>query len=629
MAHRGPDGSGEWHDGEAGIGLAHRRLAIVDLSEQGRQPMVSHSGRHVVSYNGEIYNFLSLRRELEAAGHRFRGDSDTEVLLAAIEEWGVVGALGRFAGMFAFALWDRRDRKLWLARDRLGKKPLYLARCGDALLFASELKALHAYPGYAPRLSEAAVDSYLGYGYVAGNLSIFENTVKLPPGTSLEVTSASVSTLGPADILRKTSPYWDFRSVASHERDPALATPEAAAEAIEGTLRLAVRERMISDVPIGAFLSGGIDSSLVVALMQSLSSSSVKTFSIGFQEQAFDESKHARCVAEALGTDHTELVVTPTDALDSVGHLAGIYDEPFSDPSQIPTYLISKLARPHVAVALTGDGGDEVFGGYDIYLRGLAAQRLYRIPRPLRATLAGTMALVPETAWDQGLGILPDVARPNLSGREIRAAAEILGLADGAALKWRDEHRWPEPPTTWQSRTPRPGGGSCWDALENASDPERMMYVDTLGYLPNDILVKADRASMASSLELRSPLLDHRVIELAWTLPLSSKMAGKTGKLVLRSLLARHLPVAMFDRPKQGFAVPIAEWFRGPLRDWAENLLDAGRLERQGILDSQAVRAVWDQHLAGRPNQEFKLWTVLMLQEWIDHWSAPHAAPTP
>jgi asparagine synthase (glutamine-hydrolysing) len=621
LAHRGPDGAGTWLDMSAGIGLSHRRLSIIDVSEGGRQPMHSASGRYVISFNGEIYNFPTLRAELEATGVRFRGGSDTEVLLAAVDRWGIRAALPRFEGMFAFAIWDREERSLSLARDRLGKKPLYVATHGRTLLFGSELKALMAFPGYAPHISRTALGLYLRYSYVPEPHCIYADAAKVPPGTFWTVPAERLGSLSIERMPAEAVPYWSLKAIAEQPRDPAMANPDVAADSIHDALSVAVSERMIADVPLGAFLSGGIDSSLVVALMQRQATSRLKTFTIGFEEQAYDEADHAQSVAAALGTDHTALYAAPGEALSLIDRLPDVYDEPFADPSQLPTMLVSQLARRHITVALTGDGGDETFCGYDIYQRALSLQGLYRVPHRIRSWAGGSLAAVPEAAWDRGVALAGRVAPRMLSGSRIHGAAELMTLPDFAAVHRRDMIRWAIPPLRGGLGVDALHGPDArWGDLRAAEDLERMMYVDTLGYLPGDILVKVDRASMASGLEVRSPLLDHRVIEAAWRLPVASKMRSGVGKLVLRSILARYLPQPLFERPKQGFGVPVAAWLRGPLREWAEDLLGEREQKNESVLDMEIVRRTWAEHLSGTRDHGFRLWTVLMLQAWLRRW---------
>ena len=597
LAHRGPDDHGVWIDAEAGVGLGHRRLRIVDLSEHGHQPMVSADGRFVIVYNGELYNYRRLRRELEQTGSRFRGTSDTAVLLEAIAQWGIETALERANGMFAFAVWDRRERELVLARDRFGEKPLYYCWAGRTFLFASELKALRVDPAFRGSLDRTSVALFLRHGFVPGDRSIYEGVEKVPPGTFIRVQPDA----GPARALRAV-PYWSARDEAeraAHDRVD-LGVDEAATE-VEAVLGDSVGLRMVADVPLGAFLSGGIDSSLVVALMQAQSTQPVRTFTIGFLESAHDESGNAEQVARHLGTDHTTLTVTPADALAVVPRLPEIYDEPFADSSQVPTFLVAQLTREHVTVSLSGDGGDELFGGYDRYPRfARLARSLGRLPRPARLAAARALRAAPARGIGHkarrlggALGSGSDAIYRTMMS--YWADAPIGANGSGPATLFDDESRWPR-----------------------LDDPvERVMCHDTLTYLPDDILTKVDRATMAVSLEARVPFLDHRVYELAWRLPRAYKLRDGTGKWLLRRVLHRHVPAALVERPKMGFGVPLAEWLRGPLREWAEDLLAEDRLRREGLFDAAGVRAKWAEHVSGRADWRYDLWNVIMFEAWL------------
>jgi len=603
LAHRGPDDAGEWADADAGVVLGFRRLAIIDVSPAGHQPMTSASGRYAATLNGEIYNFEELRRELREAGlaPSFRGHSDTEVMLAAFDAWGVEAAVQRFNGMFAIAVWDRGARKLLLIRDRMGVKPLYYGFAGETFVFGSELKALRQHPDFDARIDRGALELYLRYMYVPAPYSIYEGIAKLLPGTIL--------TFDPATRQTKTSVYWSARAAAMRGMERRFSgSEEDASHAVETLLRDAIRMRMIADVPLGVFLSGGIDSSLVTALMQAESSSRVRSFSIGFPDEGYDESRFAAAVARHLGTDHTELTVTDQDALNVIPRIPAIYDEPFADSSQIPTHLLSLLARQHVTVSLSGDGGDELFGGYVRYFVG---QRLFRriaaIPRALRPPLGRALTSLSPQRWDR-------ILAPRM-GERIHKVARVLAARDPDAMYFELVSHWhnvvvggvaPEIPLTRRE---------AWPPLP---DPvERMMYFDQISYLPDDILTKVDRASMAASLEVRAPLLDYRLVELAWTLPLSMKVRGGKGKRVLRCVLDRHVPESLIARPKMGFGIPLDDWLRGPLRDWAQSLLDPAVLRAQGFLDVPPIRAKWDDFLAGRGDWKYYLWAVLMFQAWL------------
>lgn len=624
LAHRGPDDSGAWVDAAAGVALGFRRLSILDLSPAGHQPMASHSGRYVVVFNGEIYNFAALRKELEPLGHAFRGHSDTEVMLAAIESWGLEAAVQKFIGMFAIALWDRETRTLALVRDRLGIKPLYYGWSGRLFLFGSELKALRAHPQFDARVDRGAVALQMRYGYVPAPFSIYQGIKKLPGGCILRCRP------GMADA--EPSAYWSARDVAAR----AAAAPFEGSESeacgqLEALLRDSVRLRMIADVPLGAFLSGGIDSSTVVALMQAESSRPVKTFTVGFENARLDEAANARAVAEHLGTEHTELRVTPREALDVIPKLADLYDEPFADSSQIPTTLISALARRAVTVSLSGDGGDELFGGYPRYfLTDRLWLRLRRLPIALRRPVAGMVsALSAETAGRWMGWACPWIdryGRPAPRGDKISKLAEAMTAPDFRRLYLHFVSQWKQPAALVvgaeepETVINRPG--------EREIYPDRfaqMMLWDVMTYLPDDILTKVDRASMSLGLEVRVPVLDHRVVEFAARLPVKMKIAAGQGKWLLRQVLYRFVPRELIDRPKMGFTAPVGDWLRGDLRGWAEELLDENRLRRQGYLQPGPVRRLWREHLAGHRNAEDALWNVLTFQAWRERWEGAAA----
>ncbi|CAK0739779.1 asparagine synthase (glutamine-hydrolysing) [uncultured Gammaproteobacteria bacterium] len=614
LTHRGPDGEGQWADAEAGVAFGHRRLAIIDLTEAGRQPMASACGRFTVTYNGEIYNYLELRAELEAAGARFRGHSDTEVMVEAFARWGVAATVPRLNGIFAFAAWDHGKRTLWLGRDHLGIKPLYWGRFGPLLLFGSELKALRAHPGFKVAINRDAAAAFFRHNYVPGPHSIYQGVFKLDPGSILVLRPGAEP-----EIAR----YWDMRAVANRARDQRQPMSEAeAVDRLEALLKDAVARQMISDVPLGVFLSGGIDSSTVAALAQANSSSPVRTFSIGFHEAAFNEAEHARAVAHHLGTDHTELYVDPKHALELVPRMAEWFDEPFADSSQIPTFMVSELTRKHVTVALSGDGGDELFAGYNRYVFGDSLWRKFGLmPRPLRSALGEGLRSVRPGVWDALFKLVPGRFRPAQAGDKLHKLAEVLGRDGQDALYRRLLTHWDQP----EQLVP----GSCepkgilWQpevAQEVPDFVERMQFLDTVTYLPDDILVKVDRTSMAVALEARVPLLDYRVVEFAWTLPRSMKLRGNVGKWALRQVLYRYVPPVLIDRPKMGFGVPIADWLRGPLRDWAEDLLDPARLAADGLLNPEPIRQKWREHLSGQRNWQYLLWDVLMFQGWRQRW---------
>jgi asparagine synthase (glutamine-hydrolysing) len=596
IVHRGPDDSGEWVDAEAGVAMGLRRLAILDLSPAGHQPMMSPSGRYIGTFNGEIYNFSELRKELRV---EWRGHSDTEVMLAAFDAWGLDGAVNRFNGMFAIALWDRQQQWLHLVRDRMGVKPLYYGFAGKTLLYGSELKALRQHPDFEGKIDRSALQLYLRFMYVPAPYSIYEGISKLMPGTIL--------TFDPATRHMETHVYWSAAETALRGMTHRYrGTEEDAARELEPLLRDAVRIRMIADVPLGVFLSGGIDSSVVTALMQAESATPVRSFSVGFTEAAYDEAPFAKAVARHLGTQHTELIVTQEDIAAVIPRLPAMYDEPFADSSQIPTHLVAALARKDVTAALSGDGGDELFGGYRRYFIG---QRLLRgfsaVPSLLRPP-AGAI-----------LGMMPD--------ERVRKVGRVLRANDPDSLYFELVSHWKNITTNngYQPQTPllRRSG---WPALR---DPvERMMFFDQISYLPDDILAKVDRASMAVSLESREPLLDYRLIEFAWTLPLSMKVRGGKGKRVLRRVLSRYVPDALIDRPKMGFGIPLERWLRGGLRDWAETLLDESAIRARGLLDPAPVRRKWQEHLSGTHDWKYHLWAVLMLQAWLQEECSPVAA---
>ncbi len=615
LAHRGPDAEGIFLDREAGVVLGHRRLAILDLSAAGDQPMRSAGGRYVIVYNGEVYNFRELAGELRALGHRFRGHGDTEVILAAIERWGVEAAVRRFLGMFAFALWDHEERRLWLARDRIGKKPLYFGLFGGILLFASELKALHALSAFRPELDRDSLALFLRYRYVPDPRSIYRHLAKLPPGCLLSLSPGDVGAESLDRLLARTVRYWSAREVALAGRRRPVTDEEAARERLDSLLEEAVACRTVADVPLGALLSGGIDSSLVVALMQARNARPIRSFTIAFDDPAYDESAFAAAIARHLGTDHRELRVTAADALDLVPTLPAMFDEPLGDASAIPTALVCRLARREVTVALSGDGGDETFGGYNRYFRTLREAGTLRIPRWLRTPAARGLDAVTALAGLAGL-----------RAKGLAKRADRLRHHDFAAFY---RHRL----THWEraEKLVRGAGSAEMPVFAAPAPPfgdfaHYMMWADTESYLPGDVLVKVDRASMAASLEIRSPLLDHRVIEFAWRLPASFKIADGTGKRIFRRLLGRRLPPELFERPKRGFNVPLASWLRGPLREWAEELLDERRLRRQELLDPVPIRHRWREHLEGRRNWGHPLWDVLVFQAWLEHW---HGARDP
>jgi asparagine synthase (glutamine-hydrolysing) len=620
IAYRGPDDSGAWLDEQAGVALGHRRLAIIDLSPAGHQPMESASGRYVLTYNGEIYNYEEIRREIEATGAApdWRGHSDTEVIVAAFDKWGIRSTLDRLNGMFAFAVWDRQTRKLTLARDRLGEKPLYYGRMGDSFLFGSELKALTCHPAFKRDVDREALTLLLRHNYVPAPHSIWRGIQKLLPGHFVEVDEGGRK-------IGQPEAYWSLNEVARAGISAPLAEGPHLADDLEGLLKDAVGLRMVADVPLGAFLSGGTDSSLVVALMQAQSAKPVRTFTIGFHEEGYNEAVHAKAVARHLGTDHTELYVTPADALALVPRLPAMWDEPFSDSSQIPTFLVSEMTRQHVTVSLSGDAGDELFGGYNRYF---LANRIWNatssLPNGARKLLANLLrAPASAAAADMVTRIMPQRYRFKGLQDRMPKIAQVIEQNSPETLYRALVSHFTDPAQLVL-------GGSEPETVLTREGPafqdfrEQMMYLDTLTYLPDDILAKVDRASMAVSLESRVPFLDHRVVEYAWRLPMSAKIQGMKGKHILRQILHRHVPEALMERPKMGFGVPLDSWLVGPLRDWAEDLLDERRIRSEGFFDPVKVRQLWEENLSGRRRWHNHLWDLLMFQAW---WAEHGASP--
>ena len=626
LRHRGPDDESCWADPAAGIALGFRRLAILDLSSAGNQPMRSHSDRFVVVFNGEIYNYIELKRAVErdTGPISFRGHSDTEVLLECIERWGVSETCRRANGMFAFALWDRQERRLWLARDRFGEKPLYYGWINGTFLFGSELKALRAFPGFSGAIDRQAVTFHLRFNCIPAPYSIYERVRKLPPATVLQVTGPDA----------EPEPYWSMLEVAEKGvRQPFRGSDQDAIEALRSTMMDAVRRRMIADVPLGAFLSGGIDSSLIVSLMQAQSSEPVRTFSVGFNEASHNEAVEAHWVSRHLGTEHTELYITAHEALNVIPELPYLYDEPFADSSQIPTYLVSKLARHYVTVALSGDGGDEVFAGYNRHFWSRRVwNRIGWMPMPMRHALAKAITGVSATRWDelfQTFGpMLPRDWRQRIPGYKLHKIAQVMSSASPRAMYLGLASHWPDP-----ERVVLQSNGFSTAEIISRRWPDlpefeqQAMYMDTITYLVNDILTKVDRATMAVSLEGRIPFLDPGVVEFAWSLPMNLKIRDNQGKWILRQLLYTYVPQPLVDRPKMGFGIPLADWLRGPLRPWAEELLKESRLKDDGILDPAPIRAMWAEHLSSRRDWQFHLWDVLMLQAWCEAAQSSVAAP--
>jgi asparagine synthase (glutamine-hydrolysing) len=617
LLHRGPDSGGSWVDTQQGLGFSHRRLSIVDLSEHGHQPMVSRDERYVLAYNGEIYNHLEVRARLEkeTGPIRWQGHSDTETIIEAVAHWGLDTTLKELVGMFALALWDRESGELTLARDRIGEKPLYFGLSHGTLAFGSELKALRKVPGWPLSINPQAVASFIRFSYVPEPHSIFESVSKVPAGTSITFTKNDVA----SNVVPPSHSYWSFidvaeQGLAQQSENPSLAD---AVDSLEGLLSRSIQGQLMGDVPVGAFLSGGIDSSTVVALMQKLSSAPVKTFSIGFEEAGFDESHYAEAVARHLGTDHYSMTVSSGDAESVIPQLAEIYDEPFADSSQIPTYLVSKLAREKVTVSLSGDAGDELFAGYNRYSSGA---KVSKVPRAVREIISRTISKTSPEFLNAALS--PVLGRLSSSfgkqpGDKLHKAARVLSASTDREL-YDGLNSTGSPETVLLMPLELEGPYSnAWPIEGNLT--HQMMALDTLGYLPGDILVKVDRASMSHSLESRMPFLDHRVVEFAWSLPLEMKLNNRESKIVLRRVLEKHVPRALFERPKMGFGIPLAEWLRGPLRQWANDLLTEKSLNSSGFFNVASVRNQWTDHLNLSRNHQYSLWNILMFQAWYQN----------
>jgi asparagine synthase (glutamine-hydrolysing) len=622
IRHRGPDSYGSWVDDEAGIAFGHRRLSVLDLSEAGNQPMTSTSGRWVLAFNGEIYNHLELRRQLsqEALTLTWRGHSDTETLLACVEAWGIEETLKRCVGMFAFALWDRQDRSLHLARDRMGEKPLYYGWQGSAFLFGSELKSLRAHPSFNDCIDRDSLTLLLRHNCIPAPYSIYTGIYKLLPGHFLRLSHGQHITSEPPVPV----PYWRLNdAVEEGLGNPFTGTDSEAIDALESQLSKSIAGQMLSDVPLGAFLSGGIDSSTVVALMQSQSNRAVKTFTIGFNTGGYDEAVYAKAVARHLGTEHTELYVSPEDALAVIPKLPSMYCEPFGDSSQIPTFLVSQLARQHVTVALSGDGGDELFGGYNRYLLARRVwEKVQYLPLFARRAAAAVLRGLSPASWDKVFDtiqpLLPRSLHVAMPGYKVQKLADVLAISNEQKYFHQLTSHWKEPGSVVIGGTEpdtlltNPSAWPQVDCFEHW-----MMAMDAQTYLPDDILVKVDRAAMANSLETRVPMLDHRVVEMAWRMPMNLKIRKGEGKWLLRQVLYRHVPKELIERPKMGFGIPLDSWLRGPLRDWGEDLLCENRLRAEGYFTPEPIRTMWKQHQKGKGNWQYHLWTILMFQAWL------------
>ncbi|MGH1352633.1 MAG: asparagine synthase (glutamine-hydrolyzing) [Methyloligellaceae bacterium] len=616
LSHRGPDSSGIWSDSEAGISLCHTRLSIIDLSPAGHQPMQSESGQYVLTYNGEIYNHLEIRKQLEQQNlaPSWKGHSDTETLLAGFQAWGIEKTILQTTGMFAFALWDKKNRTLTLGRDRIGEKPLYYGWQGNTFLFSSELKAIRKHPAFKAKVNRNGLALFLRHSYIPTPYSIYEGIHKLTPGTTLTISLEN----------QDTTPiqYWSMHGTAQ-KHDSFTGSETEAVEALDSVLRQAIQNQMASDVPLGAFLSGGIDSSTITAIMQSQSEKPVQTFTIGFEDKNYNEADQAKAVAKHLGTSHTETYVTPRDALNLIPDLPKIYDEPFADASQIPTFLVSKTTRQHVTVALSGDAGDELFGGYNRYFwTNNIWRKIGFVPVIIRQMGAQGISALSPAAWNNIFTHVSKFLPKNLQvaqpGDKAHKLAQVLAANSPENIYWGLVSHWKQPTDVALNAIEPP------TVLTNNSYPvhldfeHRMMYQDTLSYLPDDILTKVDRAAMAVSLETRVPFLDHKVIDFAWSLPLNLKIRNGQGKWILRQVLNKYVPTSLIDRPKMGFGIPIDSWLRGPLKDWAENLLSPQRLRNEGYLNPAPIQEKWQQHQSGKFNWQYYLWNILMFQSWLE-----------
>lgn len=620
LSHRGPDASDKWLNHDRVVGFAHTRLSIQDLSEAGKQPMTSASGRYVITYNGEVYNAPTLRKQLQKHQHHFRGHSDTEAILAAVEEYGLEKAVQQFIGMFAFALWDKQDKTIHLVRDRLGIKPLYYGWQDNIFFFASEIKSIRKIPGFSQQIDRNSLSAYLRFNYVPTPYSIYENVHKLKPGNILTLKQSDVDNRN-AQTREYWSIYEDYTATSARENqlDPSEETTR-----LESLLKNSVSLRMLSDVPLGAFLSGGVDSSAIVALMQAQSSKPIKTFTIGFSEQNYNEAEHARKVAEHLKTDHTELYLSPKDAMDVIPLLPDLYDEPFADSSQIPTYLVSKLASEHVTVCLSGDGGDELFSGYNRHEWAQTSWDSFRnIPPGIRKFTSKSITSFSPLAYDQIYNalkfLLPTKLRFASPGDKLHKLANIITAENPEMIYRKLVSQWDTPTDiviNAHEPTSQIDNVQKSSAIKNIS--QRMMYLDTITYLPDDILTKVDRASMGVGLEARVPLIDHRLVEYAAGLPMSMKLRNKQSKWLLRQVLYKYVPKELIERPKMGFAIPLDQWYRTSLRGWCESLLSEERIRNEGFFHPEPIQKMWKEHLSGKRNWHLHLWSILMFQSWLD-----------
>jgi asparagine synthase (glutamine-hydrolysing) len=623
ISHRGPNNNGVWQDNDSGIVLGHQRLSIIDLSTAGHQPMKSNSGRFVLTYNGEIYNHLELRRELEIKnpGMKWRSNSDTETLLEGIESWGLEVVLKKIVGMFAFVLWDKKIRTLILAKDRMGEKPLYFGWQGKGInkvfIFGSELKALRAHPEFRGEINRDAIALQLRHSYIPSPYSIYKHIYKLRPGNYLELKENDLK----VGLLPNSKPYWSVvdTAVSGVNNLPPLSEKNIKSD-LEKLIQSSIKQQMMSDVPLGAFLSGGVDSSTVVALMQKTSSRPIKTFTIGFNEGDYNEANYAKKVAKHLGTDHTEMYVSAEQAMAVIPKLSTIYDEPFSDSSQIPTFLVSELAKKKVTVSLSGDGGDELFCGYNRYIESNNLwKKLRLIPLPFRKRLASLIESISPQTWNKLSKLIPDSNKHSNFGDKMHKGASVLDCKELYDLYYRLVSHWQNPnEIVLNSREPDTLLTSYKPEFPGLDSIQKMMTLDCITYLPDDILVKVDRAAMATSLETRTPFLDHRIVEYAHRIPQSSKLKNGQGKWILREILQKYVPKNLIERPKMGFGVPIDTWLRGPLKDWAESLLSETRLRQEGYLNPDLIRIKWNEHLSEKKNWQYHLWDVLMFQAWYD-----------